>query len=497
MENFKLVSFFVLIFSSNFFSQEAKWSDNFSIHGYFQMQVAATDKMDSVSLHTETAGSFDRFVNNKFMLRRSRTQLRYCDSLFESNVSFDVNERGFQMKDAWFRLKDPWIHGFQFTAGIFTRPFGEELELSSQDREFAERSRVIQTIFPGIRDLGFNIRFQLPKENKAHFLKLDAGIYHGTGGNLESDKFKDFSGRIVIENPFKIKLVDYHFGYSFYFGNLNHLYDIDGSAANYRFIWNTQDTTLIINGSSQTFTIMSPDIAFSELQNVLNDPTNPITIATYRKQVNRIYHAFHGQVKIKTSFGKLTIRGEYIFGNQVSWEGTLGNPYVFSSASPTGPFTGVTWPKFDSPQPYNAAVVGPYLKPTHTFVRKFNGGYLYIDQQIGKSKHSLTYRFDFYDPNRNVKGKKIAMSLKDNAGQDLGVSGLSVADVQTMHHGIAYHYAATDRLVFSLYLDIPINETTSIEPLGSTQIGLGKYPHPGFLTNIKDNVALIRIQYTY
>jgi hypothetical protein len=473
------------------------WYENFSVHGYYQMQFAATDKDDSVSLHSESAGTFDRFVGNKFMLRRARTNLRYNDSIFEANVSFDVTERGFQMKDSWFSFKDPWIHGFKLNSGIFIRPFGEELELSSQDREMAERTRVIQTLFPGVRDLGVNVQFQLPKENKWHFLKLDVGIYHGTGGNLESDKFKDFNGRIVLENPFKLKKIDYHFGYSAYLGKLNHLYDIEGSASNYRFVWQTVDTNITINGVTQSFTIMRQDVVFSDLQNILNDPNNPITIGTYRKSLNRIYQSFHGQIKWESPFGKLTIRAEYILGQQVSWEGTLGNPYVFTSNSPTGPFTGVTWPKFDSPQPYNAAVVGPQLKPTHSFVRQFQGGYIYFHQEIGKSKHSFTYRFDYYDPNREVKGTNVTVSIKDNNGNDLGPSGLSVADVMMMHHGFAYQYAVTEKLLVSLFVDIPVNEITSIEPLGSNQIGLGKYPHPGFLSNTKDNVAIVRVQFKF
>lgn len=461
------------------------------------MQFAYTNKLDSVSLNSNSAGRFDRFVSNKFMLRRSRIQVRYKDSIAESSISFDVNERGVQIQDSWLKLKDPWLKTFTLTTGIFARPFGEEVELPSREREVPERSMVIQSIFPGIRDLGFSIKIKPPKTSFFRFLSIDAGLFHGTSANLESDRFKDFNGRILIDNPFKVKNVDYHFGYSSYYGKVNHIYDIDGSASNYRYVWRILDTSLMVDGVERNVKIFNQDIGINSLQSVLNNPNNPIPKGTYSTHVNRIYHSFHGQVKIKSKLGKTTLRGEYIFGQQVSVEGTLGNPYVFTSLSPTGPFTGVTWPKFDSPQPYNAAVVGPSTKPYNTFVRNFNGFYVYIDQQIGKSKHFLTYRFDYYDPNTRVKGDDITLNILDNNGQIVGSTGLSTADVAYVNHIIGYRFEATKSLAISMFFELPKNEITKIGPLDSNQIGLGKYPHPGFLKDIKDNVFLIRLQYKF
>lgn len=498
-----LRSIIILVFTSllsfgKIYSQDSvKWYNRIRFEGYVQMQFAASDKSDSLSLNSESAGRFDRFVSNKFMLRRSRIQFRYIDSIAESSISFDLNERGVQIKDSWLKLTDPWTKTFQCTLGIFSRPFGEEIELSSRDRELPERTMVTHHIFPGIRDLGINVKIRAPKNHSLHFIMLDAGVYHGTSGNLESDRFKDLSTRLVIDNPFKIKHFDYHFGYSGYLGKINHLYDIDGSASNYRFIWNTIDTTLTINGVSQSFKIFTQDLSMTSLQNVLNDPNNRITKGSYTTRVNRMYHSFHGQIKISSKLGKTTLRGEYLFGQQVSVEGTLGNPYVFTSQSPTGPFTGVTWPKFDSPQPYNAAVVGPSTKPYHTFVRQFQAYYLYVDQQLGKTKHYLSYRIDFYDPNIQVKGNEIILNIVDNSGQILGPSGLSVADVAFTNHVIGYRFEATKKLTLSAFIELPKNEITKLIPLDSEQIGLGKYPHSGFLSDIRDNVLLVRIQYKF
>jgi len=475
---------------------QRKWYDDFKIDGYFQFQYAYTNKADSLSLNSASAGRFDRFVNNKFSVRRGRFQLQYERSIVNAQFSFDVTETGFRMKDSWLTIKDPKWKMFTLTTGVFTRKFGEELELSSRDREVPERTMMVQHLFPAIRDLGMNLEFRLPKSHKLHFLQLDAGIFHGTGANLESDNAKDFTGRIMIDRPLKSEKFNFKLGASIYRGFVNHRYDIDGSAANYRFIWRTIDTVLNINGENQQFTITNQDYSAANLATILADPT--LARATYNKNVQRNYYAFHGQLETKgSSMGKTMIRGEYWFGQQVSLEGTLGNPYVFSSMSPTGPFSAVTWPKFDSPQPYNPATVALQLKPSHTFVRQFSAWYVYVEQQIGKTGHHLVYRVDYYDPNTDVKGEQISLNVFDNQGNMVGSSGLSVADVAFTTHLLSYRYVFNEHLSVSLSYERPVNEKTKLDPLDSTQIGLGKYPHSGYLTNIRDDVFMIRMQYKF
>lgn len=504
--------FFITFLAINFlnpftsFSQDTltkrKWYDDIKFDGYIQVQYSYTNKADSLSLNSPNSGRFDRFVSNKFSVRRGRIQMQYQKQFVNAQFSFDVTELGFRMKDAWLSLKDPKWQTFTLTTGIFTRRFGGELELSSRDREVPERSMVVQTIFPAIRDLGANLEIRLPKKYKLHFLKLDLGIFNGTGANIEADSFKDFTGRLQLENPLKVKNMTYKFGASGYMGFVNHRYDIDGSASNYRFIWKTLDTFFTVNGVNQPVIIMNQDITSASLGSVLNDPSNPIARATYNKNVQRRYYSFHGELKKewihnKKNFGTTMIRGEYIFGQQVSQEGTLGNPYVFTSVSPTGPTNSVTWPKYDSPQPYNPATVGLQLKPSHTFVRNFRAFFVYFDQQIGKTGHHIGYRIDYYDPNTEVKGKQINTVIKDAAGNILGSSGLSVADVAFTTHLFAYRYVFNQNLSLMLTYEMPINEKTDIDPLDSNQIGLGKYPHSGFLTNVKDDVMMIRMQYRF
>lgn len=479
-----------------------KWYDNISLQGYVQTQFNWTNHIDSASLHSYSAGTFDRFNTNKFMVRRGRIQMFYEKGFASSSISFDVTERGFDVKDAWLNLQDPWMNAFSVKTGVFAVPFGHEIELSSQDRESPERSRVIQHLFPSIRDIGAGFQFQMPEESGLHFLKFNGGIYHGTGANYEADNEKDFSTRIMIDKPLKSDMFNFSLAFSSYHGKVNHLYDIDGATANYHYVWAMKDTMMNNGIEDTTYTIMYPLLDQVSLDSILNDTINPQTTGTFSNSFKRTYFDISAQIDLDLkvggkSLGKTTIRGEYVWGDQISQEGSLGNPYTWDSESPAGPFQSVTWPKYDSPQPYNPASVGYRTKPSHTFIRRFQGMYFYIDQQIGETGHHLVYKYDSYDPNLDVEGTDITMTLYRSDSSVVGGSGLSTADVKFTTHGFGYRYVTKKNLSFMIYYENPRNELTDIDPYASNQINFGKYPHTGFLEEIKDDVFTFRIQYIF
>lgn len=478
-----------------------KWYDYFSIDGYIQSQFHYTNHTDSVSLHSFSAGDFRRFTNKKFNLRRSRVQVWYHYKGVESSISFDVNERGFHAKDAWIRFTDSKFKAIHVTTGWFARPFGEEIQLSSQEREAPERSQVIQHIFPGVRDLGVNLNFQLPKTNPLHFIKADAGIYHGTS-NVEVDGKFDYNFRLMADNPLKKDgPVNFTLGGSVYLGKQRHQYDIDGNLSNFLFVWTMYDS--IIGGKRQYN--WRPDISYLELDSILKDTVNPIAQGTYDTYVDRRYFSVHGTVSLNLKVkgkpvGKTTIRGEYIWGTQPSLVGTVNptsNPYAFNTYSPTGPITGTTWPKFDSPQPYNPAYVGQVMKPSHTFIRSFRGFYAMIGQHIGNTGVQLLYRLDYYDPNTKVRGFDINSNEYSANATVLGPSLMSVADVAFTTHGFGLKYHFNERLSMTAWYDRVINEITNVEPLSGAFINLGKWPHTGYMEEIKDDVFTLRLQYLF
>ena len=136
----------------------SKNSDHLRFSGYIQpqFQVASAKGIESFD-----GGDFSPSVSNRFMLRRSRVRIDFVHYAREErgpNVQFvfqfDANERSFTVRDVWGRIFENKYKLFSFTTGMFARPFGYEINLSSSDRESPERGRMSQTLMKSERDLG-------------------------------------------------------------------------------------------------------------------------------------------------------------------------------------------------------------------------------------------------------------------------------------------------------------------------------------------------------
>lgn len=162
----------------------------------------------------------------------------------------------------------------------------------------------------------------------------------------------------------------------------------------------------------------------------------------------RKYFGVNAQFNFFTTLGFTIIRAEYINGTQ---PGTHN-----STASPT-----------------TIPVAG-----TPTYIRHFDGAYFYLVQNILKSKHQVVLKYDWYDPNKNVKGKEIGI-----AG-----SGTNATDVKYSTFGMGYIYRATDHVRFMFYYDVVTNERTNVKGTNSTN---------DLTKDLSDNVATIRMQYRF
>jgi hypothetical protein len=106
------------------------------------------------------------------------------------------------------RLFETKKNNFSLSAGLFARPYGFEVNLSSVARETPERGRMSQILMPGERDLGVMISFE--PQNKDHRLKhfkLDGGFFNGQGvvGTTDFDDHKDFISRLSIK-PYAVSM---------------------------------------------------------------------------------------------------------------------------------------------------------------------------------------------------------------------------------------------------------------------------------------------------
>jgi hypothetical protein len=191
--------------------------EKIKISGYIQAQYQWADTLGSKSFN---GGDFPKTSAQRFMVRRGYFKLAYSGLNASYVLQFNVNEKGFSVRDAYFSLKEPWLKSFMLTGGIFYRPFGCELTYPTHQRETPELARVTQTLFPGERDLGAAITFQSPRESALHPLKIDAGLFAGNGTSAETDDKLDFIGRIGWQDVILKNKFSYGGGLSFYNGSI-------------------------------------------------------------------------------------------------------------------------------------------------------------------------------------------------------------------------------------------------------------------------------------
>lgn len=353
--------------------------DNLKIGGYLQpqYQISADQGVKSYE-----GGDFGTQVSNRFMLRRSRIRIDFAH--FDQNkgpgiqivFQFDANERGFTVRDVWGRIFENQFKLFSFTAGIFARPFGFEINYSSSDRESPERGRMSQILMKGERDLGAMVSFD-PRRDIGIFskLKIDAGIFDGQGitATGDFDNYKDLIARASFK-PFRItKKSTLAFGVSTLQGGLvqNTRYRYFTGKANGIF-------TTLVDSSASNLLGKSP----------------------------RKYYGTDAQLRIKNRVGYSEFRAELVSGQQTG----TGS----SSETPVALLTG-----------------------TDGFhVRKFSGAYFYYIQHLFSTKHQLVVKYDWYDPNREVNGKQIGAPGANLSSANIRYNTLGIGYVNYLTENI-------------------------------------------------------------
>ena len=325
--------------------------DHLRIGGYIQPQFQVAQ---SKGIKSFEGGDFASQVSNRFMLRRSRVRIDYVHFGKENQpgvqivFQFDANERAFTVRDVWGRIFENKYKLFSFTTGMFARPFGYEVNLSSSDRESPERGRMSQLHMKSERDLGAMVSFDVRKEkHPLKKLKIDVGIFNGQGINASGDfdNSKDLIGRISLKPTNIHPKLQISAGISGLSGGLHN---------NTKYVFKTG----IDAGIKKV-------IVDSALTNI-----NKISPRKY----------FGADLQLKLDNGKkrfTEFRAELIAGTQT---GTAASP-----ETPVALLTG--------------------NEGFHE--RRFNGAYFYFLQHIFSSHHQLFVKYDWYDPNSKVKGREI------------------------------------------------------------------------------------------
>jgi phosphate-selective porin len=393
--------------------QMYKKFDRIYFTGYMQpqLQVAQTKGID-----TWNGGDFAPRSNSRFMLRRGRVRLDYVRMNTNDQISlyfvfqFDGTERGVVIRDLWGRVFENKWKVLQLTTGMFARPFGFEVNMSSSDRESPERGRMSQILMRNERDLGAMISFEprMPDHPLKH-LKIDAGLFNGQGTTApnEYDSYKDFVARASWKPyPLSKKLL-ISGGLSYFNGGI---------------FQNTKYTYSM--GSEVNGKIFIVDSAEENVG----------------RKAPRRYYGADMQLKWKHSYGATELRVEYWRGKQTASAET--------SETPT------------------ALLQEPYYE------RKFDGGFFYLLQNIVSNKHQLGLKYDWYDPNTEVKGREIGKDGNNINATNINYSTLSAG----------YNFIINDNVRLMLWYEFAKNEKTSLA---------------GYTDDLKDNVFTARLQFRF
>jgi hypothetical protein len=307
----------------------------------------------------------------------------------------------------FIKLYEPRLQNFSLTAGLFSRPFGYEVNLSSSYRETPERGRMSQILMPSERDLGAMVSYdpEKPVGGLPRF-KFDIGLFNGQGksGPAEFDSYKDLISRLTVR-PFRLsRSLSLSGGLSLLRGGwrqaTRYLYEIEDNGAN---------TLFVVDSSMENIGSEAP----------------------------RHYYGGDLQLALKHEWGKTEGRAEYWRGTQPGTATTTVNP----GTQPAGP----------------------------TYLRKFDGAFLYFLQNIINQHWELMVKYDWYDPNTQVKGSQIG-----KAG-----TNLTPADIRYNTLGLGLtHYFSTQLKVLAYYSMVE-NEKTALQ---------------GYTEDLADNVFTLRLQ---
>lgn len=170
-----------------------------------------------------------------------------------------------------------------------------------------------------------------------------------------------------------------------------------------------------------------------------NDPDH---IGKFSK---RQYAGLDAQLKYLGNIGSTQLRAEYLVGKQPGGKDFTGSP---NSGS---------------------------LSAHDIYLRKFNGGYIMLIQEIGKLPLSAVVKYDWYDPNTQTSGKEIGYNT--NTG---------IADMAQYTIGFGVVWNIYENLGLQAYYEINEYEDTDLPEIQDIN-----------LNDLEMNVFTLRLQYKF
>ena len=380
--------------------------DKLKVTAYIQTEFQHGQKDATLKVGDKNENMDKSF--NRIGVRRGRLKFEYIDGIGRAAVQIEVNDKGVSFRDLYIGVKDPWIGRNSLMVGVFNRPFGYEVGYSTSNLESPERATIIQYFFPDERDLGAMLTLQTKKESTLHFLKLEAGLFAGNSINKETDNRKDFIGRLSATKEIG-SWGKWGLGASYYNGS-------------------------VYNPTNESYQMKSGSFIKKTEE----------TVGTFMK---REYFGLDAQFTAKSSWGKTTVRAEWLSGVQ---------PGIASSSK--------------SPNSSNR----PTDKPENAlYARNFNGYFFYLIHDILSSPFSALVKYDVYDPNTEVEGDEVGRTHSLTSKTDLYQSTLAVGALWRINKNLRaqayYEFKANEK---SIHVD-------------------------GYTANREDDMFTLRLQYKF
>ena len=267
-----------------------------------------------------------------------------------------------------------------------------------------------QTLMKTERDIGVMLTMEPRRKNdKLKYIKIDIGIFNGQGlnGPGEFDGFKDIIGRIGLK-PFPIsKKITFSAGASYLHGGI-----IQNTKYQYQMGFAGGNKTFLVDSSTSNIGKKNP----------------------------RVYQGFDAQLKWKNKWGAAELRGEYWWGTQTAGASTNETPGILLAAG----------------EGY--------------YIRRFNGAFFYLLQNIINTHHQVGIKIDWFDPNTKV-----------TAGE-IGKSSINATNIKYTTYGMGYNYYINENLKVMLWYHVVNNEKTQLV---------------GYTSDLHDNILTCRLQYRF
>jgi hypothetical protein len=227
--------------------------------------------------------------NDGFQMRRFRiSQTNKLDDNFSAKLSFDVatgaDRMAAQLKDAMLIYDvEPSVEdvGFQIVAGQQPLPLGYELERSSGEREFPERTVYNQRLFNGERDRGINMKYGIGKG-----VFVQAGAWNGltvTDPQLAGvNTFRDIDNKVAFTAGVRAYGKHYDVGLSALKGTRPGFTPSGGGAV----VPDTNRDIFVIDATYVGFLTEALSLRGEYMTGKDRDPIGGTTNPTYRQQTN-------------------------------------------------------------------------------------------------------------------------------------------------------------------------------------------------------------------